>query len=130
MQIKVLKKRYPFPEGRTPLDSEMGGSQRSHGFRCLQGAAFQKGVDSTRSCPRQKTLAQEIKRLASEYPTFGYRRIWALLQREGYPCNQKTVYRAMKEMNLLQKTIHYEAKRSIGDRPADPTARTSDGIWT
>jgi putative transposase len=76
----------------------------------------------TRACPRQKTLSQAIKRLTTQYPTFGYRRIWALLKREGYSCNQKTVYRAMKSMNLLQKTVPFEAKRSVGDRPASPTA--------
>jgi transposase InsO family protein len=28
----------------------------------------------------------------------------------------------MKRMNLLQKTVPFQAKRSVGDRPANPTA--------
>jgi transposase InsO family protein len=84
---------------------------------------------STRACPRQKTLSQAMKRLTTQYPTFGYRRIWALLQRDGYSCNPKTVYRAMKSMNLLQKTVQFQAKRSVGIGPPIQQPQTRNGMW-
>ncbi|WP_373284559.1 IS3 family transposase [Kroppenstedtia guangzhouensis] len=63
-------------------------------FNLLQtGTTLSRWGKSARSCPRQGTLALEIKRLFIQYPVFGYRRIWALLQRKGYPYNRKTVYR-------------------------------------
>jgi hypothetical protein len=38
--------------------------------------------------------------LAAEWPTFGYRRLTALLQRLGWPVNSKRVRRWMEELNL------------------------------
>jgi putative transposase len=41
-----------------------------------------------------------IARLAGEWPTYGYRRITALLRREDFPVNHKRVARLMREMGL------------------------------
>jgi transposase InsO family protein len=41
-----------------------------------------------------------IERLAGEWPTYGYRRITALLRREGYAINHKRTQRLMREMGL------------------------------
>ena len=51
-------------------------------------------------------LAAEIRRLVDARPTYGYRRIAALLKRErrsggGTPVNSKRVYRLMKKHGLL-----------------------------
>ena len=45
-------------------------------------------------------LRAEIQRLAAAYPTYGYRRITALLLRQGYTVGYKRVSRLMKEENL------------------------------
>ena len=51
-------------------------------------------------------LLAEIKAVIGEMPTYGYRRVWALLKREAArlgskPINVKRVYRAMKARGLL-----------------------------
>jgi putative transposase len=44
-----------------------------------------------------EVLAARIERLIQEHPTFGYRRLWALLRfREGVRINRKAVYRALR----------------------------------
>ena len=46
------------------------------------------------------TLKAAIERLAGAWPTYGYRRITALLQREHIPANRKHVARLMRQMGL------------------------------
>jgi len=43
--------------------------------------------------------------------TFGYRRIWALLRREGMIINKKTVWRIMHEMALTRPKIWHKPSR-------------------
>jgi putative transposase len=51
--------------------------------------------------PRDETpLRAAIERLAGEWPTYGYRRITALLRREDFQVNHKRVARLMREMGL------------------------------
>lgn len=45
-------------------------------------------------------VKSEIARLAAEHPTYGYRRITAMLHREGQVVNNKRVRRLMREMGL------------------------------
>ncbi|HEY9653583.1 MAG TPA: IS3 family transposase [Coleofasciculaceae cyanobacterium] len=45
-------------------------------------------------------IKTEIARLAAEHPTYGYRRITAMLHREGQVVNNKRVRRLMGEMGL------------------------------
>jgi putative transposase len=43
-----------------------------------------------------EVLAQRLQRLIVRHPTFGYRRLWALLRfHEGLPINRKAVYRVL-----------------------------------
>lgn len=51
--------------------------------------------------PRDETaLKAAIERLAGEWPTYGYRRITALLRREDFQVNHKHVARLLREMGL------------------------------
>ena len=70
--------------------------------------------------PSQDVLRAEIQRLAARYPTYGYRRIRALLLRQGYTVGYKRgVSRLMKEENLsvsvkrvCQTTRSFEGQQS------------------
>src|SRR5260370_5283057 len=55
------------------------------------------------SAPRQEEtgVRDAIQRLALAHPHYGYRRIAALLRREGLAVNHKRVLRLMREDNLL-----------------------------
>lgn len=54
-------------------------------------------------------MKQAVSRLAEQWPTYGYRRITAQLQREGLPANSKRVRRIMHELGLASQP----AKRRI-----------------
>jgi putative transposase len=65
----------------------------------------------TLDCPRSSfyyqaqpgddtALRAAIEQLAGEWPTFGYRRVTALLRREGWTVNRKRVQRLMGKMGL------------------------------
>lgn len=45
-------------------------------------------------------LRAAIERLVGEWPTYGYRRVTALLKREGHTINRKRVQRLMRDMGL------------------------------
>ena len=46
-------------------------------------------------------LADRINDIATEFPSYGYRRITAQLKRDGFHVNHKRILRIMKSQNLL-----------------------------
>jgi putative transposase len=48
----------------------------------------------------EAALARRIEELAGAHPRFGYRRIWVLLDREGWTVNKKAVRRIYRELGL------------------------------
>ena len=48
-------------------------------------------------------LKTAIEKLAEQWPTYGYRRITAMLHRQGLKVNRKRTLRLMREIGLLQK---------------------------
>ena len=46
------------------------------------------------------SIKERIKDIASEGPTYGYRRVWTILRNQGTEVNQKTVRKVLKESNL------------------------------
>ena len=54
--------------------------------------------------------------------TFGYRRIWALLRREGLIINKKTVCRIMRQMHLTRPKIRHKPARPRRIEKMRPTA--------
>ena len=53
-----------------------------------------------KSDPYEEVLQEEIETLSLRYPTYGYRRITKLLQRQGHTVGYKRVARLMKDANL------------------------------
>ena len=73
-------------------------------------------------------LAERIQQLIEQNPTFGYRRLWALLRYvEGIPVNRKAVYRVLKLKGWL---VH---QRTVTPRPRvqglKSRAQRSDERW-
>ena len=69
--------------------------------------------------PSEDVLRAEIQRLAAAYPTYGYRRIRALLLGQGYTVGYKRVARLMTEENLSVsvKRVCQTTKSLQGDKP-------------
>jgi len=63
-----------------------------------RSAVRPRGCKATRKgAVVDEVLAARIERLIEQYPTFGYRRIWAMLRfRAGVHVNRKAVYRVLK----------------------------------
>ena len=73
-----------------------------------------------RKDPCEAVLRDEIERLCGRYPTYGYRRITALLVRLGYTVGYRRVARLMKENNLSVsvKRVSSQTTRSLdGAKP-------------
>ncbi len=80
-------------------------------------------------------LAARIEALAGLYPRFGYRRIWALLVREGWSVNRKAVHRLwrLSGLKLAGPRAKPKPRRPHGQdanachlRPS----RGKDDVWT
>ena len=77
-----------------------------------------------------KKLIERIRQLAMKHPSFGYRRIWACLKREGIKINLKKVYGLWKQekLALAKRRPHKKrAKPSIGILPK---AEYANQVWT
>jgi putative transposase len=78
----------------------------------------------------EKKLTERIRQLAMKYPSFGYRRIWAMLARIGIKINLKKVYRLWKQEKLslpTRKPRKPRAKPSVGIMPK---AEKTNQVWT
>jgi len=90
------------------------------------GPDRKKAVKSIRCPVSGSTLVRsKVQALCNEprNRTFGYRRIWALLRREGLIINKKTVRKIMHEMGLTRPKIWYKParpKRVEKMKPAGP----------
>jgi putative transposase len=61
---------------------------------------------------RDAELVHQVAALIQRYPTFGYRRLWALLRRGEVRVNRKTVYRLLRRRGWF-----------VHQRPAKPRPR-------
>ncbi|ACJ75342.1 integrase, catalytic region [Thermosipho africanus TCF52B] len=60
-----------------------------------------------------ESILKRIQEIKQEHPYWGYRRICAMLRKQGEKINHKRVYRIMKENRLLLKQYKMKAKRSF-----------------
>lgn len=75
-------------------------------------------------------LIKRLRELAMRYPRFGYRRIYALLKREDFKVNLKSIYRLWKQENLSlpkKRPRKMRAKAIVG---IIPKATCANQIWT
>ena len=83
----------------------------------------------------QAALARRIEELAGRHPRYGYRRIWALLVREGWSVNKKAVRRIwrLSGLKLARPRATPKPRRPHGqDRNAChlQPSRGKDDVWT
>jgi putative transposase len=81
--------------------------------------------------PSDKPLVQRMLELVKEHPRFGYRRIWALLRREGWRVNRKRVYRLWRKQGL-KVPRRRKKKRGLGQKQngcATRRALARNHVW-
>jgi putative transposase len=82
-------------------------------------------------------LRQALLTLAGEYPTYGYRRLTALLKRAGWTVNHKRIQRLMRQMGLQRPVKKRKTRTTNSDHPfprypnlvKGETAARPDDIW-
>jgi putative transposase len=62
-------------------------------------------------------LRRAVERLPLAWPTYGYRRITALLRRERWVVNPKRVRRVMRELGLAAAPVRRRVRTTNGDHP-------------
>jgi putative transposase len=76
-------------------------------------------------------LPEHLATLAQRHPRYGYRRVWALLRREGWRVNRKRVHRLWRAAQL-QVPKRRRRRRHVGvSASGAPTQATHPGhVWT
>jgi len=83
---------------------------------------------------RDRRLSERMIELSGENPRYGYRRVWALLRREGWPVNKKRVHRLWRQEGL--KVPQKQCKRRrllLGESENGCTRRQAehkDHVWS
>jgi putative transposase len=83
-----------------------------------------------RGQPQDNGLRERIRELAHAQASFGYRRITAVLRRQGWQVNPKRVYRLYRQMEL-QKPVSKKGRRGLKRPvPFEPTEAMAPGqVW-
>jgi len=83
-----------------------------------------------RGYPGEDGLRARIQELAHAQVSFGYRRITAVLRRQGWRVNPKRVYRLYRQMEL-QKPVSKKGRRGLKRPvPFEPTKAVAPGqVW-
>src|SRR5215213_9618628 len=84
---------------------------------------------------RDRRLAERMVELSRENPRYGYRRVWALLRREGWPVNKKRVHRLWRQEGLKVPEKQHKRQRLpiLGESENGCTRRRAehkDHVWS
>ncbi|HEY9898575.1 MAG TPA: IS3 family transposase [Pantanalinema sp.] len=74
-------------------------------------------------------LKEQLLELARERPRFGYRRLWAMLRRQGEVVNRKRVYRVYRELGLAVRR-RKRKKIAAAARVRMPAPSRSNQRWS
>jgi transposase InsO family protein len=68
-------------------------------------------------CSEDEPLSTELKRVAAEWPTYGYRRLTQQLKREGIEVGETRIRRLMEELHLFQPRKKTKKRTTHSDHP-------------
>src|SRR5215210_2303144 len=80
-----------------------------------------------RKANRDRDLLQRMVELSRENPRYGYRRVWALLRREGWPVNKKRVHRLWRQEGL-KVPDRQRKRRRLGDGENSCTRKRAEHL--
>lgn len=72
-------------------------------------------------------LREALVELAKQKPRYGYRRLWALLNRQGWDANPKRIYRLYRQEHLAVRRLN--RKRICRAAPAPPQVTKANQEW-
>ncbi len=82
---------------------------------------------------KDAAVVERMVALSRENPRYGYRRVWALLRREGWAVNKKRVQRLWREADLKVPTKERKRQRLMGSSENSCTRRRAqyiDHVWS
>ena len=82
---------------------------------------------------KDAALVERMVALSRENPRYGYRRVWALLRREGWAVNKKRVQRLWREAGLKVPAGRERKRRRLGSSENGCTRRRAeyiDHVWS
>ena len=82
---------------------------------------------------KDTALVEKMVALSHENPRYGYRRVWALLRREGWEVNKKRVQRLWREAGLKVTAKERKRRRLRGTSENSCTSRRAeyiDHLWS
>lgn len=111
------------------LQETFGVSER----RACRVLGHPRSTQRQRPLPREEEerLVRRILELVRRHPRYGYRRIWALLRREGWRVNRKRVWRLWRQQGL-KVPRKQRKKRRLGSSANSCTRRPAeykDHVW-
>jgi putative transposase len=85
----------------------------------------------------EAALRTAVEKLSLAWPTYGYRRVTAMLRREGWAVNAKRVRRVMRELGLAAEPVRRRVRTTNSDHPfprypnlvADLAGVRPDQVW-
>ena len=118
------------PERRRRAVSHLQGRFRvSERRACVVASQHRSSQRYSRRLAAEEALLRErLRLLARRHPRYGYRRIHALLRREGWACNRKRVQRLWRDEGL--RLPAKQRRRRRGPRmPGHLVADRPDQVW-
>lgn len=106
---------------------ERGVSERR---ACVLVAANRSSVQYQPRRGLDDALVERIARLAQRHPRYGYRRIWALLRREGWRVNHKRVQRLWQQAQLQVQKRRRRRRGRARVEQVPPQASYPGHVWT
>ncbi len=84
---------------------------------------------------RDRRLLERVVGLSRKNPRYGYRRVWAMLRREGWPVNKKRVHRLWREEGLKVPQKQRKRRRLLAEGGSENgctrrRAEHKDHIWS
>lgn len=103
-------------------------------FGCPRAALYRSAEEAGE---KEEELRAAVLRLAGQWPTYGYRRITALLRRERWSANGKRVRRVMRELGLAAEPPPRRVRTTNSNHPfprhpnlvADLIVTHPDHVW-
>lgn len=74
-----------------------------------------------------RELREALLALARQHPRYGYRRLWALLERRGWKVNVKRIYRLYREAGLMVRRL--KRKRLAREAPREQWLSAPNQEW-
>ena len=121
---------------RRQIVAELGGNFAVSQRRvCRTLGLARSGIRAARTPgDGQIALARRIEELAGIHPRYGYRRIWAVLRRQGWSVNKKAVHRLWRLSGLKLAGPRGTPKRRPRGRGENAChlqpSRGKDDVWT